>query len=113
MACCSCVNGHAEQGGQPGDHGRVLAGDQPADLDDRLVDVADQDVAVAVLDLAARRRRVDQADAVVGGRGLGLGGVDDLQEPQPGEQGREQADHHHQQDRQADLRRRLLGASSA
>ncbi len=54
------LDSHAQQRRQAIDHGRVLVRDLTVDLDHRLVDVADQDPAVAVQDVAAGSRGVNR-----------------------------------------------------
>ena len=103
MARLQLRDGHTEQRRQAGFHRGVLAGEQPADLDDRLVDVADEHVAVAILDQAPGRLGVHQTDTVGRRGGLRLGGVHHLQRPQAGKQGGKQADHDDEQDAQSDL----------
>ena len=104
MAVLSWLDGHSEQRRQAIDHGRILVGDLTVHLDHRLVDVADQYPALAVQDVAPWSRGVDRFQPVAGGHGLGGRGVEHLEEPQAGEERREQAAHHDQQDRQPHLR---------
>ena len=95
----------AEQRGQPVEHGRVSLGRVPRHRHHLGDPVGDDRGPVAVEDPATGGGGVDDADTLVLGGRLGLGSADDLQVPEPGEQGGEEAGHDDAEDRQADVRR--------